>query len=150
MDPKTKDAHAASASPSSGTSRVRSVSRVMVFFWYAVCVVASYVVAWFFWSVPLNTFLPPETSTELFSVSLLAPLAGLAAFQLLFGSVTGRWRSWRFWVIAPLVIYGTLLSMVKLADTISISNVLTIGLTAPFILGLCALIISIRTDTPPH
>lgn len=150
MDLKTKDVRPASVTPSSGTSRVRPVSHVMVFFWYAVCVVASYVVAWFFWSVPVNTFLPPETATELFSVSLPAPLAGLAAFQLLFGSVTGRWRSWRFWVIAPLVIYGTVLSMVALADTISISNVLPIGLMVPFSLGLCALIISIRTDTPPH
>ena len=40
---------------------------------------------------------------------LLPPVVGLALFQLVFGTCTGRWRGWRFWVAAlPLsaIIWG--------------------------------------------
>lgn len=30
----------------------------------------------------------------------LTPVAGLAVFQLLFGTLTGRWRGGRYWMIA--------------------------------------------------
>lgn len=58
---------------------------------------------WAFWTlVGGATFaLGP---TRLPMIYALAPLLALALFQLVFSSLTGRWRGWRFWAAAGPVV----------------------------------------------
>ena len=40
----------------------------------------------------------PLLGTQVPLAYLLPPIVGLALFQLVFGTCTGRWRGWRFWM----------------------------------------------------
>ena len=73
--------------------------------------------------------------------TFLAGLAGLGVFQAIFGTITGRWRGWRFWLIAPLPVYGSAIAAGYwvMSGYISLPEAAAILLGLPFGLGLCAL-----------
>ena len=73
--------------------------------------------------------------------TLLAGLAGLGVFQAIFGTVTGRWRGWRFWLIAPVLVYGLAIASGYwvISGYISLPEAAAILLGLPFALGLLAL-----------
>lgn len=77
----------------------------------------------------------------------LAPLGGLALFQLLFG-LTGRWRGFGFWRIAPLIVYGILLlcwqGLIYGQLTAIMAIWLAVGLVA--LAGVAALFLSDSSD----
>ena len=70
---------------------------------------AGYVTAWaVLFSGVFGLFGDDTPAVEAILLLPFFPLAGLAVFQLLFG-MTGRWRGWRFWVIATPITYAVLL-----------------------------------------
>jgi hypothetical protein len=67
--------------------------------------VAGLVATWMALGLVVTTvFKGPDTEVPL--LVLILPVVGLAVFQLLFGSMTGRWRGWQFWLWAGGLAYG--------------------------------------------
>ena len=75
-----------------------------------------------------------------FIMTFLAPLAGLAMFQLLFG-MTGRWRSGLFWIIAPVIVYLVMLlcAWLTLKGGVSIIVAVTISIVLLLLAGIWGL-----------
>lgn len=71
----------------------------------------------------------------------LSPLAGLAAFQLTFGLATGRWRSLRFWLIAPLITcaVAAICIMLLVSGWLDMTGAGILALVSLFSAGLIAL-----------
>ncbi|MBC9245504.1 hypothetical protein H4P12_01975 [Paracoccus sp. 11-3] len=94
-----------------------------------------------------NLFGPDGDANIAIVLNWLSPLAGLAAFQLGFGLVTGRWRNLHFWLVAPLITYAAVAIGMALAakgwlDLIGAGILVLVGL---FSAGLIALSLS-RAD----
>ena len=83
----------------------------------------------------------PLLGTQVPLAYLLPPIVGLALFQLVFGTCTGRWRGWRFWAAAiPLsaVIWGAAL-MALLGGHASWQAALGVAAVGHVAAGLAAL-----------
>ena len=82
-----------------------------------------------------------ELGRTLLIATLLAGLAGLGVFWAIFGTVTGRWRGWRFWLIAPALVYGAAMmsGYWLMSGHISFPEAAAILLGLPFGLGFLAL-----------
>lgn len=102
-------------------------------------------VAWLLLEQVAGTYFAPDLSPSaerrLMIMGALAPLAGLAAFQLIFGLLSGRWRGWRFWLIAPALVYAVAITSgyFMMRGYISLTEAAVILLGLPFGLGLWAL-----------
>ncbi|MBN9082707.1 MAG: hypothetical protein BGP04_00780 [Rhizobiales bacterium 62-17] len=100
-------------------------------------------VTWLILSALTTVMFSPNGLDNLGIMALqaLSPMAGLAAFQTVFGLLTRRWRGWRFWAIAPLVTYFILVTILLLVfiGYVSIIEAIVLALIAIFTAGLIAL-----------
>lgn len=71
----------------------------------------------------------------------LAPLAGLAVFQLIFGLIAEHWRGWRFWAYAPWLTYLPLVAAFRLALGLRLPLLpaMAAGFAVVFLIGLAIL-----------
>lgn len=83
----------------------------------------------------------PLGGTDLPLAYVLPPLVGLALFQLVFGTLAGRWRGLRYWLIAlPLsaVIWGGALVLL-LDGRLTVGQALAAAVAGHLAAGLVAL-----------
>ncbi|QYX55550.1 hypothetical protein K1T73_10610 [Roseovarius sp. SCSIO 43702] len=63
-------------------------------------------VAWFVQVKTVGALFAPGPQGEVWPTVVMAPLAGLAVFALIFGLLVGTMPRWRYWVFAPLAVVG--------------------------------------------
>ncbi|WCR01970.1 hypothetical protein [Paracoccus saliphilus] len=86
----------------------------------------------------------PDTGTILI---MLTPLGGLAIFQLVFGLTTRRWRAFRFWLYAPLIVYLIigLIGLAVFSGTVSVIEAAVLAAVLIFAVGLYLLTLPKRS-----
>ncbi|WP_405405760.1 hypothetical protein [Paracoccus sp. Ld10] len=91
----------------------------------------------------------PLMGTQIPLAYLLPPVVGLAVFQLVFGTATGRWRGWRFWA-ASLPVSATIwgAGLIALLGGYASWQIALGGAAAGHVLaGLTAVFAGRRSDT---
>lgn len=109
---------------------------------YVLAFAAAVGLTWGLFSLQVQLTFDPERSSLSPVLFYAAPLAGAALFQLIFGGITGKWRGWRFWLIAiPAVYLSYFLFVIPAFITgySSLEKVAAVALSVPFIIGLVAL-----------
>ncbi len=112
---------------------------------FVLAYMAGLAAAWFVLGQTAGRYFAPDLSASAERVvilgAVLAPLAGLALFQLVFGLLTRRWRSLWFWLVAPIIVYIVLAGAMALLlrGMITMPEAVVLALLLPFACGLVAL-----------
>mgnify|MGYP003428062026 CR=1 FL=1 len=121
---------------------------------YLVACAVGLATGWWVLTMTAGRFFAPDLSAGaelVVMLGFLAPLAGLAVIQLVMGlSEERQWRGWRFWLIAPPLVYGTIARAVAAGDTgrLDLGQRLGLGLATMFVLGWVLLCLSARNPDP--
>lgn len=107
---------------------------------YVAAWLAGLTASWWVLAMTAGRYFAPDLSARaewVLLLGFLAPMAGLAAIQLVLGLSIRRWRGWRFWLIAPPLVYGVIgLGFAGIfAGFVTLIEGLVLGLLALFVLG---------------